>query len=68
MINSAQCMNLFPPPCRGITSDLAALPLSRLASSFIRAVVGVGTVVRINSTPILTFPLQGGRKDTRGTE
>ena len=48
---------MSPPPCRGITSDLAGVvcQLSRMASSSIRARVGVETLSthRVNPHPNL---------------
>jgi hypothetical protein len=46
------------PPGRGITSDLPASGLSRMASSSIK--VGMGVETSNASTPSLTLPLQGG--------
>ncbi len=54
-----QAENLLPPPCRGITSDLPACGLSRMANSSIR--VGEGVEILQTSTPIVAFPLHGGR-------
>lgn len=57
----------FPPPLRGITSDLAGVVCqpSRMASSSIRVREGVEIADFHDSTPILTFPLQRGRNDDR---
>jgi len=60
--------NILPPPLRGITSDLAGevCQPSRMASSSIRVGEGVEAMHSDNSTPILPFPLQGGRNEEAG--